>query len=255
MFKKMFALASVTALAGLVATVAVSGCSSTTSGGDESDAATTPDATKKPPIEAGPTDDDAGPGTCPTTDTIDVTTAPYESPVVVANACTEADVAALVKVVDDKQDAVTDADLLAAIPAGACHDCVFAKDDGTHWGPLATDSTGAKVTLINTPSCIGIVSGSEACGKAWTQFSECLDAACQDCPTGDQAGLSACHTAAGQGACNGGVAAVQTNCPDLQANGEVCDKLSTKYAFEVPVRAQCIGLTPVDGGADAGDGG
>ena len=62
MFKKMFALASVTALTGLVATVAAAGCSSTTTVADTGDTGVSPTkegGTTKPPIEAG-TDTDSG---------------------------------------------------------------------------------------------------------------------------------------------------------------------------------------------------
>lgn len=63
MFKKMFALASVTALTGLVATVAAAGCSSTTTVAPDTDGGSTTgkDAAPKPIIEAGPVDDGAVP--------------------------------------------------------------------------------------------------------------------------------------------------------------------------------------------------
>ncbi|MDB5213302.1 MAG: hypothetical protein JWO86_1229, partial [Myxococcaceae bacterium] len=51
MFKKMFALASVTALTGLVATLSAAGCSSTTTVADTGDAPTGTDGGKK---ETGP---------------------------------------------------------------------------------------------------------------------------------------------------------------------------------------------------------
>ena len=60
MFKKMFALASVTALTGLVATVASAGCSSTTNVADPGEGGvvtpTKEGGVVKPPIEAGDTD-------------------------------------------------------------------------------------------------------------------------------------------------------------------------------------------------------
>lgn len=67
MFKKMFALASVTALTGLVATVAAAGCSSTTTVADNGETGTGSETGPKKdsgmlPIEAGP-DDGSMPGT------------------------------------------------------------------------------------------------------------------------------------------------------------------------------------------------
>ena len=64
MFKKVFALASVTALMGLVATVASAGCSSTSITASENDAGpAVGDGGKegKAPVEAGPDEDAAGP--------------------------------------------------------------------------------------------------------------------------------------------------------------------------------------------------
>ena len=64
MFKKMFALASVTALMGVVSTMAAAGCSSTTTSNATEDGGTSVgDGGKegKAPIEAGPEDDAAGP--------------------------------------------------------------------------------------------------------------------------------------------------------------------------------------------------
>ena len=100
MIKKIFALASVTALTGLVAAVSASGCSSTTSVADEGGTTVSEaggDARK--PIEAGP-EEEAGPSSCPTTDPIDATTAPWKSPQVLPGSCTEKMITDLVAYVD-----------------------------------------------------------------------------------------------------------------------------------------------------------
>src|SRR4051794_33579362 len=128
MVKKLFALASVTALTGLMGTVAVAGCSSTTVQAADGDAATGPVGDAKPPstpVQAaagdaatGPggdarppvtkkdgsaTDDDRGEpatGTCPTLDPIDATALPWKSPAKLAGACTEKELTGLITYVD-----------------------------------------------------------------------------------------------------------------------------------------------------------
>src|SRR5688572_20987431 len=71
MVKKMFVLASVTALTGLMAAVTASGCSSDSGGGEtpgvpEGGAPDVKTDTKKPPTE----EPETGPGTCPPEGTV-----------------------------------------------------------------------------------------------------------------------------------------------------------------------------------------
>ena len=49
----------------------------------------------------------------------------------------------------------------------------------------------------NYARVIAVTSGKEACGKAFSQFDDCLGVACQDCA--DDAATSKCNTAAGKG--------------------------------------------------------
>lgn len=244
MMKKMFALASVTALTGLVAAVAASGCSSTTSvSGDEGGTSVSEAGTDaKKPIEAGE-EPDTGPATCPTTDPIDATTAPWKPPAVAQGSCTEKMIVDLVAFVDANKSTPY-ADLKKQITDPTCAACLFVKD-GDKWGAFVEKADGSFLRN-NFGGCVAVTSGKEACGKAFSQFDDCLNVACQDCA--DDAATSKCQTAAGKGACKDGAAAFVKECTDATAV-TACDDLAQTYTFEAASRALCVGT------GDGGDGG
>ena len=248
MNKKIFALASVTALTGLVAAVAASGCSSTTSAaGDEGGTSVSEAGDAKKPIEAAP-EEEAGPGTCPTTDPIDATTAPWKSPQVLPGSCTEKMITDLVAFVDANKKAPY-ADIKKQITDATCNACLFVKD-GVKWGALVEKADGTFLRN-NFGGCVAVTSGSDACGKAFSQFDDCLSVACLDCA--DDAATSKCNTAAGKGACKTAGDAYVAACGTNDAV-TACDDLAKTYTFEAAARALCVGTAGPDGG-DGGDGG
>jgi hypothetical protein len=243
MLKKVFAVASVTALTGLVASVAASGCSSTTSvGGDEGGVSVSEAGDAKKPVEAGP-EQEAGPSTCPTTDPIDATTAPWKPPQALPGSCTEKQILDLVAFVDANKS-TTYADLKKAVTDATCASCLFVKD-GDKWGPFVEKADGTFLRN-NFGGCVAVTSGKEACGKAFSQFDDCLGVACQDCA--DQAATTKCNTAAGKGACKDAATAFVKECTDATPV-TACDDLTKTYTFEAAARALCVGT------GDGGDGG
>jgi len=244
MVKKLFALASMTALTGVVASVSSAGCSTTTT--------TTEEDSGTPTTEAGATDakkdtnvtpTDSGPGTCPTTDAIDQTQYQYKGAAIKTGDCTSADIDALVAYVDANKTAKY-ADVKNSVTSATCKACLFTVDGAT-WGPLVENAKG-ELILINSGGCIEAASGKLECGKAYHQFEQCLDEACVDCPEGDDTALSACYKAAAKGACKAANTAITSDCADAIST---CSDLSTKYTFEAPAKALCVGIS------DAGDGG
>lgn len=242
MVKKLFALASMTALTGVVASVSSAGCSTTTTtteedSGTSTDASTTTDA-KKDTGTVTPTD--SGPGTCPTTDAIDATQYQYKAANKQPGACTSAMIDALVAFVDGNKTAKY-ADVKNSVTDATCKACLFTVDPT--WGPLVENAKG-ELILINSGGCIEAASGKLECGKAYHQFEQCLDEACVDCPEGDDTALSACYKAAAKGACKAANSAITSDCADAIST---CGDLSTKYTFEAPAKALCVGIS------DAGD--
>ena len=245
MFKKIFALASVTALTGLVAAASGAGCSSNTVTPDGADASDGSFDAKKP-VEAGDDTPDTGPAVCPTSSPIDATTSEWKPPAIMPGACTNADIALLVSAVDANNN-IAYADLKAKITSPTCKSCLFAPD-GAKWAAFVEDSKGAFMRQ-NFGGCIAAVSGNEPCGKAFSQYNDCTDTACQDCT--DQTSFDNCNTPASKGACKAAMANVQTVCgADISAI-DTCQGLSTKYLFESAAYALCVGVN--DGGTDSGD--
>jgi len=249
MFKKMFVLASVTALAGLVSSLAASGCSSTTSAGPDDAAVDAPIDAKKA-VEAGP-EEEAGAATCPTTEPIDATTAPWSPPGISPGACTEKMISDLVAFVDANNTAKYPV-LKAAVTDPTCAACLFVKD-GPKWGAFVENADGS-FQRHNFGGCVAVTSGKDSCGKAYSQFSDCVSFACQDCA--DKAALTTCQSAAAKGACKAAGAVVSTECESSIAL-DACDKLAKTYTFEAAARALCVGLGDggTDAGSDGGDGG
>jgi hypothetical protein len=242
MTKKLFALASVTALTGVVAAGTAAGCSSTTV--VDNPETGTPDTgvkeTGKTDTGSSSGDPDTGPGTCPTTEVIDATTFPWKPPTLAPGSCTEAELDAFVAFVEKTDDPQKWKDgTWTTNPA--CRDCVFAKETTT-WAPLILNASG-QLAELNVGGCIAIASGKEACGKAYQQWRTCYLEACTDCPDGDSNAFSKCVTAANKKACKKAFDDVVPSCGDVDtaANAETaCD--GEKYVFEGPIRAQCIGL-------------
>jgi hypothetical protein len=241
MVKKMFALASVTALTGLMVSVAAAGCSSTTtetSGG--SDAATGSEtSTKKdaaPPVE----DDAAVDTTCKGTTPVDATQLPWKSPTKTIGACSEAELKTLVDYLA-ANDTAKYADWKKQIGNAACNACMFGKEADATWAPLAENAAG-DLTVLNVGGCIAIATGNDKCGQSYQNWFDCRFEACADCPSGDTASLQKCLSAASKGGCKAAFDAVGTVCGDQAiSDGETACQ-GDKYVFEGPIRAQCIGL-------------
>lgn len=247
MFKKMFALASVTALTGLVATVAAAGCSSTTTAaGTDTDAAVaTGDAAVKPK-DAAPADPDTGvgPATCPTTDAITVADVEasfkWNPPAAPQSVCTQKNLDDLRALFKTGMGSAKFTDIQTTLGT-TCGACVFTPSTATAWGLFLTDTSGKVVGDNSGPSCLAQID-SAACGKADAEFTACTDSACADCAT-DQATIDACTTKAAKGACKAVTAAAGTACTKTAEAKTFCsDTLS--------IIAVSCGGGP-DGGLDA----
>lgn len=266
--KKLFALASFTAVTGIMVATTAAGCSSssattTTTDGGKSDA-------KPPPPPAPPTDDGGGDDTdgggtgCPPTTPIDAASLPWEDPAApIVGACNEKDISSMVAAI--KAGSVkTDDDLKTGLTggaAGACSKCIFTDATKAPWGPLPEvndPKAGAQAVTVNIGGCYALGLKNNACGKALQnlddcRFTACFDDACPANPTSTQ--LQNCFTAAEKGACKAIAAAISTACAGVtqaQLDGVAADcepdtrpdGSKTEYTFEGPVRVQCsTGLT------------
>lgn len=250
MVKKLFALASVTALTGLMAAVAASGCSSST----VVDATPTPEAgadvkapTPKTDSAPDPVEDAAKtcPGSTPITGAEIDAEIKWLAPAPTANACTQ-------KNMDDFKAlfakgappmSLTFPNIKTVLGTD-CSACVFSAKASPTWS-LFANFEGTSATDNVTPSCFARNSaGGEACGKARFQWETCLDIACPKSECADDAAIRKCQGAPAQnGPCKELSKAYVTACPDEQVLIKSCGTIFDSLAVA------CGGGS--DGGLDA----
>ncbi len=241
MVKKLFALASVTALTGLMVSVAGAGCSSTTTEpGAAADAAT--DA-KKPPVEAGP-EPEAGPETCPDPAAVvkaaDLAALNWMAPGAVQNVCNQTDYDSLKAVFDAGKGSASFKAIKESL-SPTCQACVFTPaKGGTRWGMVAETDKGAYDN--RSGSCYAQLSTAE-CGKAIFELETCGNVVCPQDECTDQ---QTCIGKAVKGPCKEFATTFQAACTD-QTVGDKCDD------FFKTIQVSCGGGGDVDGGVDAGE--
>jgi hypothetical protein len=257
MVKKLFALASVTALTGLVAATGAAGCSSTTettTGGN--DAATTPDAKKTPPStgtdggDGEPTDEP----TCVSKDPIDATKYSYTKSVNKPGACSTTEFDALINYIKNLGQGadVKIADWQATVGKD-CADCVFTDVGASEWGTFLIDK--GEFAGMNSGGCIEIVSKNADCGKAYQQVNECRLDACYNNTCKTQEDVDACLKDGAAifddpGPCKAAFEAVKTVCgKNLNAYETACQ--GATYTWDGKAKVQCV----TGGAANQGDAG
>ncbi|HVJ93141.1 MAG TPA: hypothetical protein VM580_25245 [Labilithrix sp.] len=244
MVKKLFALASVTALTGLVSMATVAGCSSTTTEETTLDAG----ADAKTQKDSAPIGDDEEPTEqlCYKEDPFDASVFKYQPPRLQQGACGDSVLDVISGYVSGNENAtftgLRDAIKNSADAGGQdCADCVFANDGDT-WAPLVLE--GNKVVAVNTGACVGLVSGKEACGRAFFQWDICLGEVCAECA--DQSEARSCYSAVQDTACKAASDELLKECgPEINTFVDACF-LDGDLTFTPAVRTLC--LEPKDAG-------
>jgi hypothetical protein len=258
MVKKLFVLASVTALAGLVSAVGAAGCSSSDpvpAGGGATDAKTDTKVGKDTgPIPGDETEPE--PASCLSKDPIDATKFPYTKALKAVNACTTKELSDLSAFFKTKSDAKEDVKVTewAAVVSEGCSKCVFSDGTGAEWTPILVDAEKDELDSVNRGGCIELLSGKESCGAAYQRVTECrLEACLKECKTQDE--FTTCLQD-GQGIftgpCKTAYDLMETECgANLGAYETGCK--GTAWTFEGPIKVQCItgGAKPADAGKDA----
>lgn len=227
--KKLFALASVSAIAGLMTTVAASGCSSTTtetgSSSGSTDAAASKDATTKDRTTI-PGDEEAV-SDCP--QNVPLTEADLDKEIgfkpAKANpgACSATDITTLETNFKDT-GIKTYFDLGKNLPDD-CFNCVFAKDTDANWGPIVgTAENNGETGFVNFGACFSYVE-DEACGKA-LQFEQfCYNIACNECTTTSTERQKCVEKAGSSGMCTDFGDTTAKACPNIQTSAKKCNSI------------------------------
>jgi hypothetical protein len=218
MIRKLFALAGVSALGGLVSTAGSAGCS-----GDPVSQALTPDsgtrtATEEPksPTKApdGGTkkDDEKESKTCLTTEKVDATKIPYATVGTQPGACTPDEGAELLRYLNAQL--ANGADFTQADWAGSvsdkCAKCVFTEKDAPKWGVIINEKDA--FYGYNFGGCIEMLTGSETCGRAVQQAMMCAEDACAKCSTEQELNACLADSELVERPCKDAVAKVESDC-------------------------------------------
>jgi hypothetical protein len=277
MNKKLFALASVSALAGLVATAGGVGCTvtapATAPGTDasvdsgpsklpKSDGGTKKDGGAKDGEEEGEEEEEGGETTVPACfkkDPIDGTKFAYTKAGVKPGACSNKELADWVSALKDLVDAkkLTDEAFygLASEVSATCAACVYTEEEATFAGVFPKKGN---TIIINRAGCFERYK-NEACAEAVHQLSACSAIACQRC---EITNYVACEDAASKGPCAEEISALATACKDSEEAVENCVNRTKREDgsamvfknIETTWIALCGGSAAPDAGADT-DGG
>jgi hypothetical protein len=247
MLKKVFGIAGVGALLGVVVCLEATGCGGPLILPDEGGtAAPTPTTTGRVPPSPPPPgwdeppqppDDPFCPSTTPITAKDIDAQMRWLPPAAIQNVCTQQnidDLKALFKSTGGGVG-VKFADIKVSLGA-TCSACVFSPIAGPTWQVFVEEQSGAVDN--RTGSCFAQL-GDPECGKKRFQFETCLDIACSEADCGfDSTGR--CQQKAQKGACRELTEAYAKACPTESDLLETCGNIFSAIA------ASC------SGGADAG---
>lgn len=236
--RKLFMVASIAAVAGVLTTTAVPGCSSSSEPTTEgTDASTVTDARPIVPKETGPEEpEEAAPKTCPNTTPIteaDIQLK-WKPPPPAQSVCLQEDIDKLKAAFKASTTGVKYSDMKTALGA-TCASCVFSPstDAGlaSEWSTYVESSApgAAAVTAFNNAaaSCFARQKDN-ACGKARFNFEQCLRTACvKEDPAKPE--LGGCKTDSAVQTCNG-----------APAQGGPCKALTDVYVAACPEEADYL---------------
>lgn len=240
---RMFALAGITAISGVMMAASAVGCSSGDdhgadqggdAGGDARSGAQHPPPTEEP--------QDAGPGTCPTTTPIssadiEQQLGKWASPGAVETSCEQSDIDAIKALFAKSTGGSVKYDDIKTAVSAKCKDCMFTPVAGTRWGMFVDTDQGV---LDNTSGACFAIQKDDACGKARFEWETCVSVACSQKDCGTQSAVAQCIPKTFDGACKDTTTAYTAACPNEKELVAGCENIY-----------QTIVLT-CGGGADAG---
>jgi len=248
MVKTLFALASVSALTGLLAATGAAGCTTETNETTPTQGAGTTDA-KKPPRLASDDDGNQGEQLCYKTDPYDATTIPYKKARVLPGSCS-ASLPTVLNVIWSSNPLLSPDELhdeLAIQESQACADCAVAPDDGDSWAPVVWDGIRP---IENLGGCMEVLSRSEDCGRAYTQWNGCINTVCANCSS--EAEAAECSQSAQSAACSAATQSLVTACGNnVNSYISACFPAGKPGVYQSIIKL-CGGKPASDAGSDSG---
>jgi hypothetical protein len=191
-----------------------------------------------PPPFVGP---DSAP-TCPSISPFDATGLRWQVPRVIPASCTDADVLAL-RAYLDTHPSPSLAGMKSAADAG-CADCVVGSEDDATWAPILANTAGS-FGRLNVGGCVALETGDSRCGEAYQHLFDCQTAACAACSMRSAfVTLDICRLAASTGSCKAYDDVVSLVCGVAGRSVAQNACAGAEFAFEGPIRAQCIQPPP-----------
>jgi hypothetical protein len=235
--REWFALTCIAALAGVVSSAGMIGCSSSDTnnnvattgsdaGGDSGNKGTVPSS---------------GDDSCTSKTPFDLSGVAFKPPRVIPGSCSDADRESFRDIVASTSTLAQTEQLMKARNP-ACAACIFGTDGDT-WAPLVEMANGEYTE--NVGGCFAVVSGKVACGKAYQQLTQCMTAACSTCSKDES---EACGQEARDegGICEAAYNDYILGCgPDPAAVARRC--IIGVYVVEGSIQRQC-GSETTDGG-------
>jgi len=231
--KKLFALASVSAIAGLMTTVTASGCSSTTtetssssSSGGTGDGGSK-DATTKDRAVVGDNEEEA-PSDCPAN--VPLTEADLDKEIgwkpakATPGSCTSADLTQLEA--NFKDTGIKTYFDLGKSLSEECFACAFAKDTDANWGPIVgTAENNGETGFVNFGACFGEVED-----EAWRQSLQdeqfWYNLPCHEVPHASTERQKCVEKAGSSGMCSAFGDATAKACPNIQTSAKKCNSIT-----------------------------
>jgi hypothetical protein len=227
--KKLFAIASVSAIAGLMTAV---GCSTTTtesgssSGGSTTDAKADTGGSKTDRVVPG--DDEEEPAAdCP--QDVPLTEADLDKEIgwkeakKTPGACTPTDLTQLET--NFKDTGIKTYFDLGKSLSDPCFACVFSKDTDANWGPIVgTAENNGETGFVNFGACFGAVE-DPACGKSLQYEQFCYNIACNECTTTSTERQKCVEKAGSSGMCTEFGDATAKACPNIQESAKSCNSV------------------------------
>lgn len=230
--KKLFALASVSAIAGLMTTVGASGCSTTTtesgsSSGSTTDGGKDSGGSTKDRTVVGDNEEDEPASDCPAD--VPLTEADLDKEIgwkeakAVPGACSTADITQLEA--NFKDTGIKTYFDLGKDLSTECFGCVFAKDTDANWGPIVgTAENNGETGFVNFGACFGEVE-DPACGKALQYEQFCYNIACNECSTTSTERQKCVEKAGSAGMCTEFGDTTAKACPNIQTSAKKCNSI------------------------------